>query len=268
MGCSEGANGLLDGIVGAKRREVARRAREMPVSALAERVVDRVPRDLYAALAGRPFGVIAEVKKASPSAGVIRPDYDPAAIARGYARAGAAAISVLTEETRFMGSLEHLELVKRAVSVPVLRKDFIVDEYQVYESAAAGADAVLIIALLLPAQEVADLVGVCYTLGISPLVEIHGEEEVAAAVRSGARIIGINNRDLRTLSVDIGRTLALRPLIPGDRLVVSESGIKSPADLKMLAGCGVRAALIGERLLRERDPGEALAALLGGMAAT
>ncbi|MEI6632870.1 MAG: indole-3-glycerol phosphate synthase TrpC [Chlamydiota bacterium] len=266
MGCFEGANDLLDGIVSAKRREISRRAKEVPVSALAEAVADRVPRDLYTALAGRPFAVIAEVKKASPSAGIIRRDYDPAAIARGYALSGAAAISVLTEETRFMGSLEHLELVKRAVSIPVLRKDFIVDEYQVYESAAAGADAVLIIARLLPAQEVANLVGLCYTLGISPLVEIHGAEEVAAAVQSGARIIGINNRDLRTLSVDIGRTIALRPLIPADRLVVSESGIRSPEDLRMLAGHGIRAALVGERLLRERDPGEALAALIGGMA--
>lgn len=265
MGCSDERGGLLDRIVEAKRREISGRAREMPLSALADAVVDLVPRDFYAALASKPFAVIAETKKASPSAGLIRPDYDPAAIARGYERAGAAAISVLTEETCFMGSLEHLGLVKRAVSLPVLRKDFIVDEYQVYEAVAAGADAVLLITRLLPPQSLANLVGICYTLGVSPLVEVHEEGEIAAAVQSGARIIGINNRDLQTLSVDLGRTLALKALIPADRLVVSESGIRSPEDAAMLARHGVRAALVGERLLRERDPGEALSALLKGV---
>lgn len=264
MGSSDGKDGLLARIVEAKRLAVARRSKEVPAGALAEAAAGRRPLDLHAALAARPFAVIAETKMASPSAGVIRAVYDPAAIAAAYERAGAAAVSVLTEETRFMGSLGHLELVKRAVSIPVLRKDFVVDAYQVYESAAAGSDALLIIARLLPPRTVADLVELCYALGISPVVEIHGEGEVAAAVESGARIIGINNRDLETLAVEIGTTLALRPLIPADRIVVSESGIRTPGDLATLAAHGVRAALVGERLLGERDPGQALAALTGG----
>lgn len=264
MGSSEGGGGLLDRIVEEKRRGVARNARKTPLSALAKAAALVRRRDFHAALSSRPFAVIAEAKKASPSAGLIRPDYDPAEIARLYERAGAAAISVLTEETRFLGALEHLALVRRAVSVPVLRKDFIVDEYQVHESAAAGADAVLLIARLLPPQLLARLARECYTLGMSPLVEVREGGEVAAAVESGARVIGINNRDLKTLSVDLGRTFALRPLVPADRLVVSESGIGRPEDLAALRRHGVRAALVGERLLRESDPGAALAALLKG----
>lgn len=267
MDSSDGGGGLLERIVAEKRRRVTQRKREMPVSALTARAAKRTPRDFLGALATRSFALIAEVKKASPSAGLIRPNYDPAVIARGYAAAGAAAISVLTEETRFLGELRHLDLVREAVPLPVLRKDFIVDEYQLHESAAAGADAVLIIARLLPAREIAKLVARCLDLGLSPLVEIHEAEEAAAAVGSGSRIIGINNRDLKTLAVDLERTLALKSLIPADRIVVSESGIRGPRDLDALASRGVRAALVGERLLREDDPGEALAALIGGMAA-
>ncbi|HQM53418.1 MAG TPA: indole-3-glycerol phosphate synthase TrpC [bacterium] len=266
MGSSDPIERLLERIVAAKRRRVAQSRRETLVSALDARARRRTPRDLGAALAARPFAVIAETKKASPSAGLIRPDYDPAAIARGYEAAGAAAISVLTEESRFSGEMAHLLLVREAVSLPVLRKDFIVDEYQVHESAAAGADAVLLIARLLPGRELARLAARCLDLGLTPLVEVHAEEEVEAAVGSGARVIGINNRDLQTLSVGLETTFALKPLIPPDRIVVSESGIRNPADLDALSSCGVRAALVGERLLAEADPGRALAALIGGMA--
>jgi indole-3-glycerol phosphate synthase len=267
LGSSDPGKRLLEEIVAAKRRRVVQSRRETPVSALDAQARRRTPRDLCAALASRPFAVIAETKKASPSAGLIRPDYDPAAIARGYAAAGAAAISVLTEESRFSGAVAHLALVREAVSLPVLRKDFIVDEYQVHESAAAGADAVLLIARLLPGRGIARLAARCLDLGLTPLVEVHAEEEVEAAVDSGARVIGINNRDLRTLSVRLATTFTLKPLIPPDRIVVSESGIQSPADLDALSSCGVRAALVGGRLLAEADPGRALAALIGGMAA-
>lgn len=253
---------ILDEIVALKRRDLEEAKRLVSFEELAERAKGRAPRDFEAALARPGVSIIAEMKKSSPSAGLLRKDYDPAAIALSYEAAGAAAISVLTEERYFQGCAGHLALVRGFVSLPLLRKDFIIDEYQVVESAAAGADAVLLIARLLTSRRLENLAGLCYKMQLTPLVEVHGEDEIEAALSSGARVIGINNRDLATLTVDIGRTLKLREMIPADRIVVSESGIRSGGDIRTLAGAGVDAFLIGERLLRKGNPGEELKKLM------
>lgn len=207
------------------------------------------------------ISVIAEIKKASPSRGLIRQDFDPETIARSYEKAGAAAISVLTDQTFFGGSLQDLTMVRRAVSIPVLRKDFIVDRYQLLESRVAGADAVLLIAAVL-GQELAEFLEMSRSLGLEVLVETHTEEEVLLALASGAPIIGINNRDLKTFEVNLRTTLDLAPLVPTDRVLVSESGIRDKQDLIRLAGAGVRAVLVGETLMRAEDPGQKLKELV------
>ncbi len=245
-----------------KRQDLERLKKLLPQSELLAQVEKSKPRDFYGALAGKGISIVAEAKKASPSAGLLRADYDPASIAISYEKAGAAAISVLTEEHFFQGSLKDLTLVKDRVSIPVLRKDFIFDEYQIYESAAAGADAVLLIARILTQQELAKLVGVCYKLRLSPLVEVYGEDEVDRALQSGAKIIGINNRNLRTLEIDIEQTININKRLPENRVVISESGIKSREEIERLAQNGVCAVLIGESLLKSEDPGKALAHLL------
>jgi len=252
---------ILESIVRAKRDDLERLKTRIPQRLLIARAAGNMPRDFYAALAGEGIALIAELKKASPSAGILRREYHPVEIAKGYETAGAAALSVLTEEHYFQGSLDHLTAARGAVSIPVLRKDFIIDEYQVYESAAAGADAVLLIARILGREQLARLVELCYTLRLSPLVEIYGEDDIDKAKASGTRIFGINNRDLRSGEVSIDRTISLKGSLPAGRLIVSESGIKSAGDLKRLARDGVRAALIGESLLRHADPGRALANL-------
>ncbi|MDD5558036.1 MAG: indole-3-glycerol phosphate synthase TrpC [bacterium] len=221
-------------------------------------------RDFLAALSAGGFSVIAEMKRSSPSAGVIRPSYDPAALARAYEAAGAAALSVLTEERFFGGALGHLAEARAAACIPVLRKDFIIDERQVVEAAAAGADALLLIARILEPAALDRLVEACVRLGMTPLVEVFDERDIGNAAATAAPVIGINNRDLRTLSVSIERTLALAPRVPAGRIIVSESGIRSPADIARLREAGVRAALVGESLLRNPDPGAALARLLRG----
>lgn len=259
------ARDILDTIVRAKRADLVSLKERIPERALAERAAKNAPRDFFAALNGEGIAVIAELKKASPTAGLIRPEYNPVEIATGYAAGGAAALSVLTEKHYFQGSLDHLVAVRGAVSIPVLRKDFIIDIYQLYESAAAGADAVLLIARILTREELAGMVELCYTLRVSPLVEIHDEEDVGKAIDSGARILGINNRDLRSGKTDVSRTVAIKKLLPEDRLIVSESGIKNAGDLDMLLKAGVRATLIGESLLKHGDPGRALADLRSGV---
>jgi len=256
---------ILEAIVRKKRDDLERLKRHTSQHSLIARAAASTPRDFYAALAGEGIAVIAELKKASPSAGILRRDYHPAGIARGYEAAGAAALSVLTEEHYFQGSLDHLSAVRGAVSLPVLRKDFIIDEYQVYESAAAGADAVLLIARILGREELARLVELCSALRVSPLVEIHSRDDVSKAKASGARILGINNRDLKSGEVDLERTIALKKLLPEGCLVVSESGIRNTDDLNRLARAGVGAALIGESLLRHEDPGRALADMRRGL---
>ncbi|HVR73700.1 MAG TPA: indole-3-glycerol phosphate synthase TrpC, partial [Planctomycetota bacterium] len=211
--------------------------------------------------------VIAEVKKASPSRGVIREDFDPVRIAEAYERGGAAAISVLTDGKRFQGSLEHLAAVRAHVRLPVLRKDFVVDSYQVREARAAGADAILLILAALPDDgEVRSLAAEAEALGMDVLHEVHEEGEMRRALGLNPRIVGINNRDLRTFEVRLETTRTLAPLVPEGVVVVSESGFSRREDLEAMRGWGVEAFLIGETLMRAPDPGEALRGLLGGCA--
>ena len=217
------------------------------------------PLDFAAALRGDGLAVIAEVKQRTPSMGVLTNDYRPADLAAQYERGGAAAISVLTHGAGFGGSIEHLDAVRNAVRLPVLRKDFITDAYQVAEARAHGADAVLLIVSALRPPELKRLLGVVKQHGLAALVEVHEEEEVRIAVAAGAMLIGVNHRDLRTFAVDLALTERLRPLIPSHCLVVAESGIKTQSDAKRMRHAGADAILVGELLMRGSDP----AALIG-----
>jgi len=243
---------ILDRIVSDNLRELDDKKRRLPIEELQRLASEQSPAiNLASALRGKGIRLIAEVKKASPSRGVIRTDFDPVEIAKIYAANGAAAISVLTEANHFQGSLDHLKSIRKALSnkVPLLRKDFIVDPYQVYESRAYGADSLLLIVAILEPEMVQELLQLGHELNMSCLIEVHNEAEVEIALKSGAKIIGINNRDLNTFGVDITTTTRLRPLIPPDRIVVSESGIKEPADIDKLRQLGVNAVLIGEALM-------------------
>jgi indole-3-glycerol phosphate synthase len=215
--------------------------------------------------------VIAECKRRSPSRGVLRADYDPVAIARHYTAAGAAAVSVLTEPTFFDGALEHLTAVRDAFkesqeAVPLLRKDFVVSEYQVLEAKAAGADAVLLIVAALDSVQLRSLAAEAAEWGMDSVVEVHNAEELSAALEAGARIVGVNNRNLRTLEVDVKASEALIALMPPDVVAISESGLRTPDDLARLRQLGYRAFLVGERLMTVADPGRALRELLAGVA--
>jgi len=260
---------LLATIVAATRRIVEVREAREPLTALRDRVA-RMPaadgsRRFEQALARRDrLNVIAECKRRSPSKGVLRAEYDPVAIARGYEAAGAAAISVLTEPTFFDGSLEHLAAVRAAVGVPLLRKDFVVSEYQLLEARAAGADATLLIVAALSPAELRALYAQAAALGLDVLVEIHGVEELAVAIDAGARIVGVNNRNLRTLQVDVRASETAIARMPSDVIAVSESGLRTSDDLARLRESGYRAFLIGERLMTVPDPGRALHELLAG----
>jgi indole-3-glycerol phosphate synthase len=215
---------------------------------------------------GHNVRIIAEVKKASPSTGVIRKKFDPLEIAQEYEAGGAAAVSVLTDEKYFQGSLENLTLIKERIALPVLRKDFIIDPYQVYESRAAGADAILLIADALKAnkgEKLRELLGLADSLSMAALVEVHDEADLEAALEAGAGIIGINNRDLTTLKIDIETTMRLMPLIPEGKIVVSESGINSSGEITRMRGAGVAAFLIGTSLVKETDISTKLKELMG-----
>ena len=205
------------------------------------------------ALSGNRLSFICEVKKASPSKGVIAEDFPYLDIAREYEAAGASAVSVLTEPELFLGDDRYLAEIKQSVSIPVLRKDFTVDEYMIYRAALMGADAVLLICSLLDTETIKEYITICDVLGISALVEAHNEKETESALKAGARIIGVNNRDLRDFSVDIGNSLRLRRLVPDDVLFVAESGIRTAGDIKQLEQAGVNAVLIGETLMRAKD---------------
>ncbi|MER2599611.1 MAG: indole-3-glycerol phosphate synthase TrpC [Caldilineales bacterium] len=254
---------MLAEIMRHKRDEVSRRVAAMPLStlrALAETAPD--PVDFAAALRGPGVKLIAEVKRASPSRGLLCRDFDPERLAGVYAQGGAAAISVLTDARFFQGQLDHLTIVKetvthlssgRSLRIPVLRKDFIYDPYQIVEARVAGADAVLLIAAVLGDQDLKRLLAETRRYGMEALVEVHDESEAARAVKLGARVIGVNNRDLRTFAVDLGVTERLRPLIPADRVLVSESGIHTPADVRRLKDIGVNAMLVGESLVTVRS---------------
>ncbi len=257
---------VLDEILESTRADLERRRRAVAQASLTP-AGGRAPHAFRDALAGPGLAIIAEHKRRSPSAGVIRPGSSVAEIARAYERGGAAAISVLTEERHFDGSLEDLREARAACTLPLLRKDFIVDSYQLAEAAWAGASAVLLIVAALEPAALEALHAEAGERGLDVLVEVHDRAELEVALGLGARIIGINNRDLRDFSVDIERTFELLDAIGPPTIVVAESGIASAEQLARLRDRGVQAALIGERLMREEDPASALQALLAGCAA-
>jgi indole-3-glycerol phosphate synthase len=254
---------ILDQIVQSKREEIAEHKRQRPLEVLADADLYRAPRRGFAAALARPGrAVIAEVKKASPSRGVIRADFDAVAIARAYASGGARALSVLTDAPFFQGSLAYLEAIRRVVDLPLLRKDFVLDPYQVHEARAFGADAVLLICAILDDASLRELFRLASRLDLDALVEVHSREELERAAGCGATLVGINNRDLRTFVTRLEVAETLAPLAPRQMTVVAESGLKTAADLERLEAAGVRAFLIGETLMAAPNPGAALGALL------
>ncbi|MGB8183319.1 MAG: indole-3-glycerol phosphate synthase TrpC [Stellaceae bacterium] len=258
---------VLVKICAEKRVEIAANKRLHPPGALAQALKRLPPPRGFlkaletAAASGRP-GLIAEIKMASPSGGVIRPDFDPAALACAYERGGATCLSVLTDEPNFMGRPEHLVLARAAVKLPVLRKDFMLDPYQVAEARALGADCILLIMAALMDADAAALEAKAFDLGMDVLAEAHDKDELFRALKLKTRLIGINNRNLKTLKTDIATTETLASLVPRDRLVVSESGISKPADVTRLARAGAKAFLIGESLLRQPDVEQAARSLV------
>jgi indole-3-glycerol phosphate synthase len=255
---------VLDRIVAAKRREVEQAKERLAEAELQQRAREAPEvRDFVAALReGSAVSLIAEVKKASPSAGVLRDPFDPVEIARIYEGHGARAISVLTDAPFFQGSLDDLRAVRAAVSLPVLRKDFLIEPYQVFEARAAGADAVLLIAEVLEDSALAQLLTLTRELGMEALVELYEPQNLPRVVEAGAAVVGINNRDLRSFTTNLEHTLALRDQVPPDRVVVSESGIHSRSDVVRLEQAGVDAILVGEALMRSDDIGASIRRLL------
>jgi indole-3-glycerol phosphate synthase len=251
------------------RMEVAVRKSKTPVEALRQTIASRGdrPRGFGAALKDATvrgkYGLIAEIKKASPSGGLIRPDFDPAALARAYQAGGAACLSVLTDEKFFQGTPEHFRAARAAVTLPVLRKDFILDPWQVYESRAMGADCILLIMACLTDNEARELEALARGLDMDVLVEVHDKRELDRALGLETSLIGINNRDLRTLKTDLATTEELAPLVPPDRFLIAESGIRDTDDLRRLAAVGPNCYLVGESLMRQDDVTAAVRALLG-----
>jgi indole-3-glycerol phosphate synthase len=264
MEASARPKNILDTIVEARRRSVAHRKRVLPDVALKIAVEKRVPppRNFAGALTQAGLNVISELKKASPSLGAIRENYSPSLLATGLETGGAAALSVLTEEDFFSGSLGDLKDASKAVKIPVLRKDFIIDPWQVWETRAAGADSFLLIAAVLDDATLRELLELGRTLKMEPLVEVHSRQELARVLDAGARIVGINNRDLRDFQVHLETSLELVEAIPEQCIAVSESGLHSHEDLIRLRRAGFDAFLIGEHLMKLDDPGAALAQLL------
>jgi len=261
---------ILNKIVAVKHEEVAAATKRMPLAAMRADAESRVlTRDFEAALRAKiakgQAAVIAEVKKASPSKGVLRADFIPADIAQSYAdgdgTVSAACLSVLTDKQFFQGSVDALKQARASCQLPVLRKDFMVDAYQIYESRAMGADAVLLIAASLDDAQMADFEAIARSLDMAVLVEVHDGAELERALKLKTRLVGINNRNLRTFEVSLQTTLDLQKNVPADRLLVTESGILTPADVKTMRDAGVNAFLVGEAFMRAPEPGEALANL-------
>jgi indole-3-glycerol phosphate synthase len=257
---------ILDTILARKRDEVAARAARVPLAQLRHLSLEQAPtRGFFNALAvrvaDRRAAVIAEIKKASPSQGVIRPDFDPATIARSYEAAGAACLSVLTDADFFQGSDTHLLAAREACALPVLRKDFVVDAWQLYESRVLGADCVLLIAAALEDGALRDLLGLADELGLDALLEVHDGAELERALATEANLIGINNRNLRSFQVSLETTLGLCDRVPAGRLLVTESGIRTPEDVARMRAAGVHAFLVGEGFMRAADPGAELSRL-------
>ena len=259
---------ILDKIVAVKHQEVAAAQKRVSLQAMRADAESRVlTRDFLGAIraklaAGRP-AVIAEVKKASPSKGVLRPDFIPADIAQSYAEHGAACLSVLTDKQFFQGSVDYLKQARASCDLPVLRKDFLVDAYQVYEARAMGADCILLIAACLSDAQMAEFEAIARSLDMAVLVEVHDRAEMERALRLKTPLVGINNRNLKTFEVSLDTTLALKDLVGTDRIVVTESGIHTRDDVLRMGAAGVGAFLVGEAFMRAPEPGEALAALFG-----
>ncbi len=255
---------ILDQIVSNVRRRLAERKKQRPLAELEHLASGgETPRDFAGALQGTDIKVIAEVKRASPSKGWLSPNLKVAALVQSYATGGAAAISVLTESEFFKGSFADLAAARRAIDLPLLCKDFILDPYQIYEARSYGADAILLIAAILSASELTALMAVAHRLGMSALIEVHNEQEVERVLAAKGNLIGINNRNLDDFSVEMGVTLRLRPSIPPGIIVVSESGIKSHADILRLQAVGINAVLVGETLVASPDPEAKLRELRG-----
>jgi indole-3-glycerol phosphate synthase len=255
---------ILERIVEAKKREVASLKEMISLSWLEAIVRDLPPTgDFRKAISSSSCSIIAEVKRSSPSRGRIREEFNPLQIAALYQAHGAQAVSVLTDEAFFEGKGEYLSGIKGIIDIPLLRKDFIIDAYQIYETRTIGGDAVLLIASLLTEGQLQEYIQLAGQLGLASLVEVHTKEELAKALRAGTDIIGINNRDLNTFSIDLRRTLELAPSIPKDKIVVAESGITTRADIELLMEAGVHCFLLGEVLMRTEDIGGKLRELLG-----
>jgi indole-3-glycerol phosphate synthase len=259
------AGGILDRIVEAKFARLESAKSQAPLHSIAERA--RAAKDLGHSLTKAlkrldRVNIIAEIKKQSPSKGIIREDFDPRWIAESYERAGAAALSVLCEEDFFGGSLSHLSIIRGRVDLPLVRKDFIFDEYQLFEAVLAGADAILLIVAILDNKLLSKLIGLAKEIGLDALVEVHSEDEMERAVDAGASTIGINNRDLTTFVVDLEVSYRLARLAPKGTLLVSESGINSIESINQLQAAGFNGFLVGEHLMRAKDPGEALKDLM------
>ena len=253
---------ILERILEVKRGEIAAAKERAPLAGMESRARNAAAaRDFVGALRARKPAVIAEIKKASPSRGVLREDFDPAAIAASYERAGAACLSVLTDQQFFQGSAAHLAAAKAACTLPVLRKDFVIEPYQVHESRAFGADCILLIAACLKKDEMVELERVAKRLGMAVLVEVHDAKELETALALETPLIGVNNRDLKTFETRLETTLDLLPQVPRGRLVITESGVLSSADVARMRGAGVEAFLVGEAFMRSAHPGEALKGL-------
>ncbi len=259
---------ILDKIVAVKRQEVAAAVKRKSLAAVRADAESRVlTRDFLGALrakiaAGQP-AVIAEVKKASPSKGVLREEFFAADIAQSYAEYGAACLSVLTDQQFFQGSVDYLKQARASCQLPVLRKDFLIDPYQVYEARVMGADCILLIASILSDAQMAEFEAIARNLDMAVLVEVHDGDELARALKLKTPLVGINNRNLKTFEVSLQTTLSLMKDVPADRLLVTESGILTPADVKLMRDAGIHAFLVGEAFMRAQEPGEALAKLFG-----
>jgi len=257
---------VLKKILATKREELAQASARVPLEELRARCADAGPiRDFIGAMraklsASEP-AVIAEVKKASPSKGLLRANFDPAEITRSYEAGGAACLSVLTDVQYFQGNAEYLSMARAACRIPVLRKDFMIDPYQVYEARAMGADCILLIVAALEAQLMSELESLAHDLGMAVLVEVHDAAELSLALQLGTPMIGVNNRDLRTFDTRLETTLELLQHMPADRLLVTESGILARADVSRMREAGVHAFLVGEAFMRAQDPGKALRSL-------
>lgn len=259
---------ILDRICDEKRAEVAKHKTQRPIQELLRRAKDQAPPRGFAAALDRKvqeigIGLIAEIKKASPSAGLIRPAFEPGQLARAYSRAGAACLSVLTNRF-FQGTDAHLGEARSAVDLPVIRKDFMVDPYQIVESRALGADCVLLIVAALDDDELSNMEDIALGYGMDVLVEVHNEAELERGLRLKSKLIGVNNRDLKIMKTDLGTTERLAPLIPADRHLVCESGIDSPGDVKRMIAAGAKRFLIGESLMKRPDVEMATKVLLAG----